>query len=56
MAVSDTWTVKKPGAPGGVVSSVKNCGYSEKLLVLLRLNGYRLYKNGKPVPKKEWAG
>lgn len=56
MAVSDTWTVKKPGAPGGVVSSVKNCGYSEKLLVLLRQSGFKLYKNGKPVPKKEWAG
>ena len=52
-----TWLLtKEPTEPGGVVSSLPNCGYTDETLRGILNRGYKLYCDGKPVkvpgPKK----
>lgn len=52
-ALSDVYEIRKTGRAGGVVSSVKNCGYTPEQIASLRAHGYKLYKNGKQIGKGE---
>lgn len=45
-----TWLLTKdPSKPGGVVSSLPNCGYDNETLRGILDKGYKLYCDGKPV-------
>lgn len=45
-----TWTLAKdPSKPGGVVSSLPNCGYDDETLRGILDKGYKLYCDGESV-------
>lgn len=45
-----TWKLTKdPIKPGGVVSTLPNCGYDDDTLRGILAEGYKLFCDGKPV-------
>lgn len=53
----DTWMLKHPGRPGGVVSPIPYCGYDAEEIESIVGAGYVLTKNGQaePLPGAEPA-